>query len=131
MPFQAPAQRVEDFLLDRASSRFGEVRPSYRPGAVPSDLRAVLPDYIVQNLKLALPVLDRQLHGFALPDAVLTGPETRSSSPVRLPRDASGQAEGVPGLYPVGEGAGYAGGIVSAAVDGISAARAALSALQP
>ena len=124
--FLAPAQRVEDFLHSRETSRFGDVRPSYRPGAVPSDLRAVLPDFILQNLRLALPVLDRQLHGFALPDAVLTAPETRSSSPVRLPRDAAGQAEGLSGLYPVGEGAGYAGGIVSAALDGIQAARHAL-----
>ncbi len=124
--FHAPAQRVEDFLRGRASSGFGDVRPSYRPGVVPADLRAVLPDYIVQNLKLAIPVLDRQLHGFAFPDAVLTAPETRSSSPVRMLRGADRQAAEIQGLYPVGEGAGYAGGIVSAALDGISAARAAL-----
>ena len=126
LSFLAPAQRVEDFLNGRETVRFGEVRPSYRPGVIPADLRAVLPDFIVDNLKLAIPVLDRQLKGFALPDAVLTAPETRSSSPVRLPRDASGQAEGIAGLYPVGEGAGYAGGIVSAALDGIQAARSAL-----
>ena len=126
LPFRAPAQRVEDFLQGRETVAFGEVRPSYRPGAVPADLRAVLPDYILRNLRLALPVLDRQLRGFALGDAVLTAPETRSSSPVRLLRDASGQAEGIRGLYPVGEGAGYAGGIVSAALDGIGAARSAM-----
>lgn len=126
--FLAPAQRVEDFLAGRPTVRFGDVSPSYRPGVVPADLRALLPDYIVGNLKLALPVLDRQLHGFALPDAVLTAPETRSSSPVRLPRDSSGQAENLSGLYPVGEGAGFAGGIVSAALDGISAARKGLAA---
>ena len=124
--FLAPAQRVEDFLNHRATVRFGEVEPSYRPGVTPCDLRAVLPDFITENLKLAIPVMDRQLHGFAFPDAVLTAPETRSSSPVRLPRDESGQALGHSGLYPVGEGAGYAGGIVSAALDGISAARNAL-----
>ena len=124
--YLAPAQRVEDFLRDRASRGFGEVQPSYRPGVVPADLREVLPDFIIRNLKLALPVLDRQLRGFALPDAVLTGPETRSSSPVRLPREADGQAAGIAGLYPVGEGAGFAGGIVSAALDGIGAARKAL-----
>ncbi len=124
--FLAPAQRLEDFLLNRPSVGFGAVRPSYLPGVVPSDLRAVLPDYIVRNLQLALPALDRQLRGFALPDAVLTAPETRSSSPVRIPRDETRQAAGVPGLYPVGEGAGFAGGIVSAALDGISSARAAL-----
>ena len=95
---------------------------------LPLQLVLRLPDYIVGNLKLALPVLDRQLHGFALPDAVLTAPETRSSSPVRLPRDSSGQAENLSGLYPVGEGAGFAGGIVSAAIDGISAARKGLAA---
>ena len=124
--YRAPAQRVGDFLADRETRSFGSVRPSYAPGVTPCDLRAVLPDRIARNLKLALPVLDRQLHGFALPDAVLTGPETRSSSPVRLLRSAYGEAEDLPGLYPVGEGAGYAGGIVSAAVDGITAARQAL-----
>ena len=87
----------------------------------------MLPDYIIRNLQMAIPALDRQLHGFAMPDAVLTAPETRSSSPVRLTREESGQAAGVGGLYPVGEGGGYAGGIVSAALDGIQAARNALS----
>ena len=120
--YRAPAQRVGDFLADRETSSFGEVQPSLLPGVTPCDLRSVLPAFITDNLKLALPVLDRQLKGFALPDAVLTGPETRSSSPVRLPRTTSGEAENVAGLYPVGEGAGYAGGIVSAAVDGITAA---------
>ena len=124
--FRAPAQRVEDFLLDRETVSFGQVAPSYLPGVVPCDLRSVLPAFIVRNIKLAIPVLDRQLHGFALPDAVLTAPETRSSSPVRLPRTPGGESEGLSGLYPVGEGAGYAGGIVSAAVDGISAARRVL-----
>ena len=124
--FRAPAQRVEDFLADRETVRFGEVLPSYRPGVVPADLRAVLPDFLTLNLKHGIRAMDRQLKGFALPDAVLTGPETRSSSPVRVPRNAHGEAETLPGLYPVGEGAGYAGGIVSAAVDGIAAARQAL-----
>ena len=127
--FIAPAQRVEDFLADRASSRFGDVTPSYRPGVVPADLRAIFPAFLCENLKQGIRVMDRQLRGFALPDAVLTGPETRSSSPVRLPRGSNGQAEGIPGLFPAGEGAGYAGGIVSAAVDGITAARAALERL--
>ena len=124
--FLAPSQRVEDFLADRETRSFGDIRPSYRPGVTAADLRAVLPAFICENLKTALPLLDRQLRGFAHPDAVLTGPETRSSSPVRLPRDESGQALGLSGLFPVGEGAGYAGGIVSAAMDGIRAARAAL-----
>lgn len=121
--FLAPAQRVGDFLHNRETVHFGEVQPSYRPGVTPCDLRAILPPYISENLKLAIPSLDRQLHGFAHPDAVLTAPETRSSSPVRILRDFSGQAPGKTGLYPVGEGAGYAGGIVSAALDGIAAAR--------
>ncbi|MBQ9251222.1 MAG: FAD-binding protein [Clostridia bacterium] len=127
--FFAPAQRVEDFLQGTETNRWGDVHPSYRPGVTMADLRAVLPEFMIHNLKIALPVLERQLHGFALPDAVLTAPETRSSSPVRLPRDGTGQAEGISGLYPVGEGAGYAGGIVSAALDGISAARKVLESV--
>lgn len=124
--FVAPAQRVEDFLADRASSSFGEVLPSYRPGVVPADLREVLPPWITGNLKKGIRAMNSQLSGFAMPDAVLTGPETRSSSPVRFCRTALGEAEGIRGLYPVGEGAGYAGGIVSAAADGITAALRAL-----
>ncbi len=124
--YRAPAQRVEDFLLDRPTVKFGDVTPSYRPGVVPADLREVLPGFIVQDLKTGIRAMGGQLKGFDLPDAVLTAPETRSSSPVRILRDASGQAEELRGLYPVGEGAGYAGGIVSAAVDGITAARKAL-----
>jgi uncharacterized FAD-dependent dehydrogenase len=94
---------------------------------VPADLREVLPSFIVGDLKAGIRAMNAQLSGFAMPDAVLTAPETRSSSPVRLPRDAAGQAEGLTGFYPVGEGAGYAGGIVSAAMDGIAAARNLLS----
>ncbi len=124
--FLAPAQRVEDFLRDRATVRFGSVTPSYRPGVVPADLRAVLPGFLAEDLKTGIRSMGRQLRGFDHPDAVLTAPETRSSSPVRILRDKTGQAEELTGLYPVGEGAGYAGGIVSAAVDGITAAREAL-----
>ena len=120
--YKAPAQRVEDFLLDRESACFGEVAPSYRPGVVPSDLRSILPDFICRNLKAGIRSMNAQIPGFAMPDAVLTGPETRSSSPVRICRSRSGDSEDVSGLYPVGEGAGYAGGIVSSAVDGITAA---------
>ncbi|MBR3494813.1 MAG: hypothetical protein IKH38_05235 [Clostridia bacterium] len=120
--YRAPAQRVEDFLAGRPGTRFGEVQPTYRPGVVPCDLREILPAWIHENLAFALPRLDGQLRGFAHPDAVLTGVESRSSSPVRLPRSADGTAEGLAGLYPVGEGAGYAGGIMSAAVDGMQAA---------
>ena len=124
--FIAPAQRVGDFLEGRASSAFGKVLPSYRPGVVPADLRAVLPIWITENLKKGIRAMNAQLAGFADPDAVLTGPETRSSSPVRICRNAQGETENVRGLYPVGEGAGYAGGIVSAAADGIAAALKAI-----
>ena len=124
--FRAPAQRVEDFLGGRASHGAGSVLPTYRPGVAWTDLRPLFPEFITRNLAYALPRLDGQLHGFAMPDAVMTAPETRSSSPVRLSRDAAGMAEGLSGLYPAGEGAGYAGGITSAAVDGINAALKAL-----
>ena len=126
--FIAPAQRVGDFLENRTSVSFGEVIPSYRPGVVPADLRTVLPDWIVEDLKKGIRAMNAQLSGFANPDAVLTGPETRSSSPVRISRNPLGEAENLRGLYPVGEGAGYAGGIVSAAADGITAALHVLSA---
>ena len=124
--FTAPAQRVGDFLEGRASVAFGEILPSYRPGVVPADLRAVLPAWMIENLKKGIRAMNAQLAGFASPDAVLTGPETRSSSPVRIVRNMLGEAEDIRGLFPVGEGAGYAGGIVSAAADGISAALKAI-----
>ena len=127
--FVAPAQRVEDFLTDRASSAFGDILPSYRPGVVPADLRAVLPEYITENLKKGIRAMNAQLPGFSVPDAVLTGPETRSSSPVRFPRTVLGEAEGFRGVWPVGEGAGSAGGIVSAAADGIKAALSVLETM--
>ena len=120
--FRAPAQRVEDFLLGRATAAFGDVRPSYRPGVTPADLRAVLPSFITEDLKKGIRAMNAQLAGFAMPDAVLTAPETRSSSPVRVLRNEAGESETISGLYPAGEGAGYAGGIVSAAIDGITAA---------
>ncbi len=123
--YHAPAQRVEDFLAGKPSRAFGSVRPSYLPGVVPCDLAELLPAFVTENLRLGIRGMDRQLRGFALPDAVLTGPETRSSSPVRILRTDFGEAEDLSGLYPVGEGAGFAGGIVSAAVDGITAARRA------
>lgn len=125
--YKAPVQRVEDLLHDRATTRLGDVQPTYRPGVVPADLRACLPDFIIEDLKFGIRRMDGQLHGFAHPDALLTGVETRSSSPVRLPRNRETlMAERVDGLYPAGEGAGFAGGIVSAAVDGIQTALAAL-----
>ena len=124
--YRAPAQRVEDFLAGRATKAFGAVNPSYRPGVTPVDLRSVLPAFITEDLKKGLRAMNAQLSGFSMPDAVLTAPETRSSSPVRLPRNEVGEAEDCAGLFPVGEGAGYAGGIVSAAIDGITAALKAL-----
>ncbi|MCI8421979.1 MAG: FAD-binding protein [Lawsonibacter sp.] len=121
--FRAPVQRVEDFLRHRPSEGPGGILPTYRPGVVWTDLSACLPGCVTDTLAQALPLLDQKLHGFAAPDAVLTGVETRSSSPVRILRDQSLQSA-LRGLYPCGEGAGYAGGIVSAAVDGIRAAEA-------
>ena len=119
----APVQRVEDFLAGRVTTQFGEVLPSYHPGTTLSDLSAILPESITQAMRAGLRVLDQRLKGFASPDALLTGVETRSSSPVRILRDQTGlQSVSVSGLYPCGEGAGYAGGIMSAAVDGIRCA---------
>ena len=121
--FRAPAQRVEDFLNQRPSEGPGAVLPTYRPGVTWGELEGCLPGYVTETLRQALPLMDRKLHGFAAPDGVLTGVETRSSSPVRILRDESLQSP-LRGLYPCGEGAGYAGGIVSAAVDGIRVAEA-------
>ena len=122
--YHAPAQRVGDFLAGRPSVALGSVLPSYKPGVRPADLAACLPDYAAAAIREALPAFDRRIPGFAMDDAVMTGVETRTSSPVRLPRGADGQAAGVAGLFPAGEGAGYAGGILSAGVDGIRAAEA-------
>ncbi len=126
--FVAPAMRMEDFLAGRESRAFGEVRPSYRPGVAPADLRACLPDFVVPALREGVGQFARQLKGFDLPDAVLTGIEARSSSPLRILRGKDLQALNLKGLYPVGEGAGYAGGILSAAADGARCAFAALQA---
>ena len=126
--FKAPAQLVGDFLNDTPSSGPRSITPTYRPGVVWGSLGGMLPDYVLDTLKEAIPVLDRKLHGFHDPDAVLTGVETRSSSPVRILRNERLQSPTLRGLYPCGEGAGYAGGITSAAVDGIKAAEAVLSA---
>lgn len=119
--YLAPCQRVGDFLAGIPTRAFGSVTPSYRPGVTPGDAAACLPPYVAENLRLAIPRLDRQLRGYADPDALLTAPETRSSSPVRILRDARRESP-ISGLYPLGEGAGYAGGIVSAAMDGLKAA---------
>jgi uncharacterized FAD-dependent dehydrogenase len=121
----APGQLVGDFLRGRASTQFGEVQPSYQPGVLPGDLALSLPAYAIDAIREALPVMGRQIHGFDRDDAVLTGVETRTSSPVRITRDADSlQSLNTRGLYPCGEGAGYAGGILSAGVDGIKVAEA-------
>ncbi|HTK34287.1 MAG TPA: NAD(P)/FAD-dependent oxidoreductase [Caulobacteraceae bacterium] len=127
--YAAPGQRVGDFLAGRPSSETGAVVPSYRPGVTPTDLACCLPDFVVAALREALPVFGRQIPGYDHPDAMLTGVETRTSSPVRIPRGKDLQSLNTVGLYPAGEGAGYAGGILSAAVDGIRAAEAAALAL--
>ena len=118
-----------DFLQKKPSDGAGTVIPTYKPGVKWCDLHDVLPEKITGALKEALPQLDNNLKGFAHPDSVLTAPETRSSSPVRIVRDESKQSTGVRGLYPAGEGAGYAGGIMSAAIDGIMCAEALLENL--
>lgn len=115
--YRAPAQRVEDFLAGRPSSGPGRIEPTYRPGVAWTDLHRCLPDFVSETISEALPLLERKLHGYADGDAVLTAVESRSSSPVRIPRDETGQSA-LRGLYPCGEGAGYAGGILSAAADG-------------
>ncbi|MBE6918780.1 MAG: FAD-binding protein [Ruminococcaceae bacterium] len=119
--YRAPCQRVEDFLLRRPSTGAGSVTPSYRPGVTWCDLHDCLPDFVAQTLELALPELEKKLPGYAAPDALLTAVESRSSAPVRIPRDETYQAN-IRGVYPCGEGAGYAGGILSAAADGMRCA---------
>jgi uncharacterized FAD-dependent dehydrogenase len=132
--YRAPAQRVGDFLAGRASAQWGDVTPSYQPGVRPVDLRQALPAWACAALAEALPAFARRIRGFDLPDAVLTGVETRTSSPVNIRRggeDAAAplQSLNVRGLYPAGEGAGYAGGILSAGVDGIRVGEAVAWAL--
>ena len=122
--YSAPAQLVGDFLAGRASHEVGDVQPSYQPGVTLGSLESALPDYAIAAIREALPAFDRQVRGYAMHDAILTGVETRTSSPVRITRDDSLQSLNTRGLYPAGEGAGYAGGILSAAVDGIRIAEA-------
>ena len=126
--YRAPAQLVGDFLKRQPSQALGAVQPAYRPGVTLCELHEVLPERITSVLEQALPELDKRLHGFARPDAVLTAPETRSSSPVRILRDETRQSS-LRGLYPCGEGAGYAGGITSAALDGMLTAEAIINEL--
>jgi uncharacterized FAD-dependent dehydrogenase len=122
--YEAPGQLVGDFLAGRPSISFGEVIPSYKPGVVPSDLATILPDFAVAAMREALPVFGRKITGFDRHDAVMTGVETRTSAPIRITRGADLQSLNIVGLYPAGEGAGYAGGILSAGVDGIRVAQA-------
>ncbi len=119
--YRAPAQRVEDFLLRRPSTGPGRVQPSYRPGVTWTDLHRCLPPFVAETLEQALPLLGEKLRGYDQPDAVLTAVESRSSSPIRIPRDET-HCSAIRGLYPCGEGAGYAGGILSAAADGMRCA---------
>jgi len=122
--YSAPGQLVGDFIAGRASTALGSVVPSYKPGVKPTDLSTALPDYVIEAIREALPELDKKIKGFAMHDAVLTGVETRTSSPIRVRRRDDYQSVNVEGLYPAGEGAGYAGGIYSAAIDGIEVAEA-------
>jgi len=122
--YSAPAQRVGDFLAGRPSTAQGAVEPSYTPGVHWTDLSLCLPPFVVAALREALPAFDKQIHGFAMADAVMTGVETRTSSPIRIKRGSDFQSLNTRGLYPAGEGAGYAGGILSAGVDGIKVAEA-------
>jgi len=122
--YKAPGQLVGDLLAGRPSTGFGAVLPSYRPGVHLTDLGQCLPGFVIEALHEALPAFGRQIPRYDDPDAVMTGVETRTSSPIRITRGADFQSLNTPGLYPAGEGAGYAGGILSAAVDGIKVAEA-------
>ena len=122
--YSAPAQLVGDFIKGKPSAEFGSVQPSYKPGVHLTDLAPALPEYAIDAIREALPAFDRQIKGFAMHDALLTGVETRTSSPVRIRRNDDYQSLNTRGLFPAGEGAGYAGGILSAAVDGIRVAEA-------
>ncbi|OYY04146.1 MAG: hypothetical protein B7Y73_04995 [Acidocella sp. 35-58-6] len=127
--YAAPGQLVGDFIAGRPSKALGDVIPSYKPGVTPTDLASTLPDYAIAAIREALPAFDRQIRGFARHDAVLTGVETRTSSPIRITRGKNLQSLNTTGLFPAGEGAGYAGGILSAGVDGIKIAQAVVESL--
>ena len=122
--YEAPGQLVGDFLEGKPSTQFGSVLPSYKPGVHLTDLAESLPAYAIEAIREALPVFEKQIKGFSMKDAVLTGVETRTSSPLRITRGPNFQSLNIKGLYPAGEGAGYAGGILSAGVDGIKVAEA-------
>lgn len=127
--YAAPAQRVGDFIKGKPSTSLGQVVPSYKPGVTPTDLSACLPDFAVSAIREALVAFGKHIRGFDMEDAVLTGVETRTSSPIRITRDASFQSLNTKGLFPAGEGAGYAGGILSAGVDGIKIAEAVAASM--
>ncbi len=127
--YDAPGQLIGDFLAGKPSTAFGAVKPSYKPGVRLGDLSTALPDFAIAAIREALPAFDKKIKGFARPDALLTGVETRTSSPLRIERGADGQSLNTRGLFPAGEGAGYAGGIMSAAIDGIRAAEAIARAM--
>ncbi len=127
--YHAPAQRVGDFLARRPTEEWGAVKPSYLPGVTPAELHSVLPERMTKVLEAAIPALGKLLKGYDDPDAVMTAPETRSSSPVRILRSEDRESLSLRGLYPCGEGAGYAGGILSAAVDGLLCAEALIASL--
>jgi hypothetical protein len=122
--YDAPAQRVGDFMRGQSSAQLGDVVPSYTPGIKLTDLSHILPDFCTKAIREAIPAFNRKIKGFALDDALLTGVETRTSAPINIKRDGSFQSINTKGLYPAGEGAGYAGGIMSAAIDGIKIAEA-------
>jgi uncharacterized FAD-dependent dehydrogenase len=122
--YEAPGQLVGDFIAGHTSTEFGKVIPSYKPGVHLTDLAQALPDFVIEAMREALPAFDKKIKGFAMHDAVLTGVETRTSSPLRITRGNNYQSLNIKGLYPAGEGAGYAGGILSAGVDGIKVAEA-------
>jgi uncharacterized FAD-dependent dehydrogenase len=128
--YRAPVQRLTDFLAGKATHDTGPLKPTYLPGVTPSDLSLCLPGFIIEALRESIPLLNRKLSGFADPAALLTGVETRSSSPVRILRDQDLQSS-LQGLIPCGEGAGYAGGIMSAAVDGLRCAEAVIRRYRP
>ncbi len=126
--YNAPVQRVEDFLEGHKTKEFGRIKPTYMPGVTGADLNEILPQFVSETMKEAIVELDKKLHGFADKDAVLTGVETRSSSPVQIIRDKESlNSVNVKGLYPCGEGAGYAGGIMTAAIDGLRCAMKVLN----
>ena len=122
--YEAPGQLVGDFLAQKPSTEFGSVLPSYKPGVHLTDLASSLPDYAIDAIREAIPAFEKQIPGFSMNDAVLTGVETRTSSPLRITRGTNYQSLNIKGLYPAGEGAGYAGGIMSAGIDGIKVAEA-------